>query len=109
VADRRAVDGGIQGVASSSELEPLKKANFPKRWKDFEQAKTYRDWVFQYIPRPVTTRSLLVHHPHYRHGNLAVTRRRSRLVPQGRRGCCLQANQADAQRIMPRSTGSPDR
>jgi type II secretory pathway pseudopilin PulG len=51
----RAIDGGIQGVASSSELEPLKKANFPKRWKDFEQAKTYRDWVFQYIPRPVTT------------------------------------------------------
>jgi len=51
----RAADGGIQGVASSSELEPLKKANFPKRWKSFEQAKTYRDWAFQYVPRPITT------------------------------------------------------
>ena len=47
----RAMDGGIQGVASSSEEEPLKKGNFPKRWKDFEQAKTYRDWVFMYVPR----------------------------------------------------------
>jgi type II secretory pathway pseudopilin PulG len=47
----QAADGGIQGVASSSEQEPLKKGNFPKRWKDFEQAKTYRDWVFMYVPR----------------------------------------------------------
>jgi len=47
----RAADGGIQGVASASEQEPLKKGNFPKRWKDFEQAKTYRDWVFMYVPR----------------------------------------------------------
>ena len=47
----RATDGGIQGVASASEQEPLKKGNFPRRWKDFEHAKTYRDWEFMYVPR----------------------------------------------------------
>lgn len=47
----RAADGGIQGVSSSSEEEPLKKGNFPRRWKDFEHAKTYRDWAFMYVPQ----------------------------------------------------------
>ncbi len=51
----RAADGGIQGVASASEAEPLKKGNFPKRWKGFEQAKTYRDWAFMYVPRAAGT------------------------------------------------------
>jgi type II secretory pathway pseudopilin PulG len=50
-----AADGGIQGVASTSEAEPLKKGNFPKPWKDFEHAKTYRDWVFMYVPRVAGT------------------------------------------------------
>ena len=51
----QAADGGIQGVASTSEQEPLKKGNFPRRWKDFEHAKTYRDWVFMYVPRTTAT------------------------------------------------------
>jgi type II secretory pathway pseudopilin PulG len=51
----QAADGGIQGVASTSEVEPLKKGNFPKRWKDFEHAKTYRDWVFMDVPRTTAT------------------------------------------------------
>ena len=46
-----AADGGIAGVVSTSSEEPLKKANFPKALKKFEDAKTYRDWVFDYMPR----------------------------------------------------------
>jgi type II secretory pathway pseudopilin PulG len=44
-------DGGISGVASLSDEEPLKKANFPPERKHFEQAKTYQDWIFDYAPR----------------------------------------------------------
>lgn len=44
-------DGGIAGVASSSTEEPLKKAGFPKELKSFAEAKSYRDWVFDYLPR----------------------------------------------------------
>jgi type II secretory pathway pseudopilin PulG len=46
-----APDGGISGVVSTSNDEPLKKANFPKALKTFTQAKSYKDWVFDYMPR----------------------------------------------------------
>src|SRR5262249_14916263 len=51
----RAADGGIQGVASRSAEEPLKKANFPKRWQQFEKAKSYREWSFEYVPTAART------------------------------------------------------
>jgi len=44
-------DGGIAGVASASKDEPLKKANFPKALRRFEDSKSYSDWVFDYVPR----------------------------------------------------------
>lgn len=47
-----AVGGGIAGVVSRSEEEPLKKANFPKGYEKFANAKSYRDWLFEYIPPP---------------------------------------------------------
>lgn len=47
----RAADGGIAGVASSSKEEPLKKANFPREFEKFTEAKTYSEWVFDYTPR----------------------------------------------------------
>jgi type II secretory pathway pseudopilin PulG len=43
----------IIGVCSSSEKEPLKKSNFPEKYKDFEQKSKYNDWKFQ-----VTTTAL---------------------------------------------------
>lgn len=44
------IDGGISGVASRSNKEPLKKAGFPPGLEKFEGAKTYSDWVFEYVP-----------------------------------------------------------
>lgn len=50
-----APDGGIMGVASSSEKEPLKKKNFPYGLKDFEDRSSYGDWLFVYVPaKPVS-------------------------------------------------------
>lgn len=46
----RAADGGISGVASASKEEPFKKTNFPKGLEKFDQAKSYTDWVFAYVP-----------------------------------------------------------
>lgn len=46
----RAPDGGISGVTSTSQDEPLKQANFPKSLEAFTGAKTYADWVFEYRP-----------------------------------------------------------
>jgi type II secretory pathway pseudopilin PulG len=46
----RATDGGISGVASASTEEPFKKTNFPKGLEKFDQAKSYTDWVFEYVP-----------------------------------------------------------
>jgi type II secretory pathway pseudopilin PulG len=43
-------DGGIMGVSSSSEQKPSKKANFPVGLESFEEAETYRDWVFVFRP-----------------------------------------------------------
>jgi len=46
----RATDGGISGVASASKEEPFKKTNFPKGLEKFDQATSYVDWVFEYVP-----------------------------------------------------------
>jgi len=47
----RSTDGGISGVASASTSAPLKTGNFPKGLENFEDATTYADWVFEYMPR----------------------------------------------------------
>jgi type II secretory pathway pseudopilin PulG len=48
----RSPDGaGIMGVASSSEAVPIKRANFEPSESSFEDAKTYQDWLFVYVPR----------------------------------------------------------
>ncbi len=46
----RTTDGGIKGVASSSEETPLKQANFPPGMENFVGASTYASWVFEYLP-----------------------------------------------------------
>jgi type II secretory pathway pseudopilin PulG len=40
--------GGIIGVHSSSEQEPIKKANFPEGLESFEGKEKYSDWQFLY-------------------------------------------------------------
>ena len=50
----KAPDGGIMGVYSRSEEEPIKKANFNLRDRDFRTAKTYADWKFIYTPAQQT-------------------------------------------------------
>jgi type II secretory pathway pseudopilin PulG len=45
---------GITGVVSSSEQEPLKQANFPEEFKEFEGKKKYKEWQFvDKPPQPV--------------------------------------------------------
>lgn len=39
-------NGGIVGVISPSEQEPLKEANFPPEFKHFEGKKKYKEWLF---------------------------------------------------------------
>jgi len=46
----RAPDGGIMGVASSSEKEPLKKKGFPTALKGFEDRSSFGDWQFVFVP-----------------------------------------------------------
>jgi type II secretory pathway pseudopilin PulG len=46
----RAADGGIAGVASHSRQKPIKKANFPPGFENFEGAKSYAEWAFEYAP-----------------------------------------------------------
>ncbi|MBU1223084.1 MAG: type II secretion system protein [Gammaproteobacteria bacterium] len=41
-------DGGISGVLSLSDGTPFKRANFPSDYARFEDAQSYRDWVFQF-------------------------------------------------------------
>jgi len=48
----RASGGGISGVASSSRAEPLKRANFPREFEKFSGAKSYSEWIFEYVPPP---------------------------------------------------------
>ena len=51
----RDIGGGIRGIASTSAVEPRKKANFPKGFEKFEGAASYAQWVFEYVPEtPVT-------------------------------------------------------
>ncbi len=45
--------GGISGVVSTSTEEPLKQANFPVGLEKLNGAKSYSDWVFEYVPQPV--------------------------------------------------------
>lgn len=49
----RASGGGVAGVASASSAEPLKRANFPREFEKFSGAKTYSEWIFDYVPPPV--------------------------------------------------------
>ncbi|MBI5492856.1 MAG: type II secretion system protein [Deltaproteobacteria bacterium] len=46
----KAPDGGIMGVRSVSEAEPMKKKNFPRELAGFEDRGSYRDWGFVYVP-----------------------------------------------------------
>ena len=48
----RAIGGGIAGVASTSREEPLKQANFPTELEKFAGAKSYADWICEYVPPP---------------------------------------------------------
>lgn len=48
-------DGGIAGVISTSDREPLKQGNFPPEFKHFEGKKKYSEWVFS----PAKQRALL--------------------------------------------------
>jgi type II secretory pathway pseudopilin PulG len=41
--------GGIRGVRSKSEKEPIKQKNFPLEYKDFEGKKRYKDWEFVHV------------------------------------------------------------
>jgi type II secretory pathway pseudopilin PulG len=43
-------DGGVMGVFSVSEEQPLKSANFLLRDREFEGTKKYADWKFVYAP-----------------------------------------------------------
>ncbi|WP_413197436.1 type II secretion system protein [Pararobbsia alpina] len=45
-----APEGGILGVRSSSALRPIKQANFPDLYRDFEHKDHYSDWVFTFLP-----------------------------------------------------------
>jgi len=40
----------ITGVFSTSKKEPLKKADFPDQYKDFENKALYSDWKFLFTP-----------------------------------------------------------
>lgn len=46
----RNASGGIIGVFSLSEKEPLKQANFRKADEGFAKKKKYKEWVFVYQP-----------------------------------------------------------
>lgn len=46
----RAIDGGISGVASTSKDAPIKTANFPIGLERLEGAKSYAEWIFEYVP-----------------------------------------------------------
>jgi len=51
----RAPDGGIMGVYSLSEAEPVKSANFKKNNERFMNATRYTEWQFVYVPAIVTS------------------------------------------------------
>jgi len=41
----------LKGVHSAHQGTPLKKGNFPREYRDFENAQTYQDWAFVFIPK----------------------------------------------------------
>jgi type II secretory pathway pseudopilin PulG len=41
----------LKGVHSAHEGTPLKTGNFPKDYSEFEQAQTYEDWTFVFVPK----------------------------------------------------------
>jgi len=43
---QRGFDGRITGIASSSSQTPLKQADFPSQWSDFNGMGRYSDWQF---------------------------------------------------------------
>ena len=43
-------DGHILGVYFDSDRGPLRKSGFIKELQHFEQAKSYKDWKFTYLP-----------------------------------------------------------
>lgn len=45
----KGADGGIIGVYSKSDDEPVKKANFGEQFAQFEDKKHYSDWRFVYV------------------------------------------------------------
>lgn len=47
--------GGITGVYSRSETEPLKSANFERGEEGFEGGKRYSEWRFIFVPDPKAT------------------------------------------------------
>src|SRR4029077_7805147 len=48
----KGADGGVQGVASSSDIPPLKVAGFRVRDAIFEGAQKYSEWKFIHTPPP---------------------------------------------------------
>jgi type II secretory pathway pseudopilin PulG len=54
----RASDGGIMGVASSSQQQPIKVAGFAPLNAAFEKAEHYSDWQFIYVQRAGRRRQL---------------------------------------------------
>ena len=48
----KGADGGIMGVHSLSEEQPLKTANFRDADRAFEGKTRYADWLFVYKPKP---------------------------------------------------------
>ena len=50
----RGKDGGIVGVASKSEDEPLKQSNFTREQAYLASAKSYAEWEFVYKPKNTT-------------------------------------------------------
>jgi type II secretory pathway pseudopilin PulG len=42
--------GGIAGLRSRSQAQPLKRRNFPPGEEPFEDASCYCEWVFEFVP-----------------------------------------------------------
>lgn len=51
----KAAAGGITGVYTKTDAEPLKRANFGEKFAQFEGSKHYSDWKFVYAPGSAPT------------------------------------------------------
>ena len=47
--------GGIKGIFSRSQEEPIKKGGFLKKYKSFENKQKYNEWKFVYEPKKETS------------------------------------------------------